>query len=135
MSPGLVLNKLDLYFPTTGLLILRSALAVVAVITGAVYDTVVLDNASPGTVGRPSFLASGRGGLFCPEEWDPAGGCGRRERRHKSVQRKVVCGCGSREEMVWILRGKTGEEGEAPRAPRRSNGRDRFKLPTYRLSV
>jgi hypothetical protein len=43
VPPRLVLNKLDLYFPTTGLLILRSTVFLVVLIACAVDSIVVLD--------------------------------------------------------------------------------------------
>ena len=69
MPPGLVLNKLDLYFPTTGLLVLGSTLVVVVVIAGAVDRIVVLDEGVAGDgreaivprVGTRTLILSRRG--------------------------------------------------------------------------
>lgn len=69
MSPRLVLNKLDLYFPTTCLLVLGPTVFVFFVISGAVDGIVVLDEgvASDGrdtvvpSVGTRSLILSRRG--------------------------------------------------------------------------
>lgn len=66
MPPRLVLDKLDLGFRTTGLLILRSTVFFV-VIAGTVDGTIVLDEGVATEGGRPSFLGSGRKCLLCPE--------------------------------------------------------------------
>lgn len=57
VPPGLVLDELDLYFPTTGLLILGPTLFVIFVIAGTVDSIVVLDEAVA-TDGREAVVPS-----------------------------------------------------------------------------
>ena len=60
MPPRLVLNKLDLDFPTTGLLILRPPVFFIVVFAGTVDRIIVLDE-GVATDGRGEAIAPGVG--------------------------------------------------------------------------